>query len=204
VTDSPHSTAELLDALGPALHRYRARRRRRLLYGLAALLGAAAVSVALGATYGGWFQSPAPFRPLTAPIPLPRLDGRDLRTGRRIRSAELSGHSGFLVAWASWCQPCAGELAGLQSFETAHPALRIVGLDANDPRTVAARFLEQHRITFPSFGVSMRRLQPLGVVGFPTLFAFNAKGKIVAVAEGYAGRTPTDVLAGEARKLGKR
>lgn len=202
MTDTPHSTAELLDTLGLALHRYRARQRRRLQYALAALLATAAASVALGATYGHWFQSPAPFRPLTAPIPLPRLDSRDLRTGRRVRSAELSGHSGFLVAWATWCEPCAGELAGLQSFATGHPALRIVGLDADDPQTVAARFLEQHAITFPSVNVNLRRLQPL-VVGLPTLFAFNAQGKIVAVAKGYAGRTPTNVLDGEAKKLSK-
>jgi thiol-disulfide isomerase/thioredoxin len=176
---------QLLDELGDALRRYRARRRRRSLRILVVAAVGAAAATALGATYGVLWDVPAPFRALKTPLAVPPISGRDILSGRRVDSGDIAGRRGFLIVWQSDCRPCLPELAAVQAFAAANPKIPVVGLDVNDLPASARKVLKQMHITFPSVAADFSILdQRLGIKGFPTVLAFDAHGKVIAIAAG--------------------
>jgi thiol-disulfide isomerase/thioredoxin len=196
---------QILDELRIALRRYRSRKRRRLLYGLAIAAAGVTASVAVGATYGHWWRSPNPFQAVATPFAVPTISGHDLLTGRHISNADIAGRAGFLLVWRNdeFCPPCKGELAAVQTFATANPQIPIVGLDFIDSPALGKATLKQtHATSFPSISVNASLWLKLKILrGYPEILAFNAKGNIVAIARGFGGRTPSDVLASEASRI---
>jgi thiol-disulfide isomerase/thioredoxin len=198
------SVDQLLDELRVALHRYRSRKRRRSFYALSIAAVGASAGVALGATYGHWWSSPQPFQAVGRPYAVPLFSGNDLLTGRPVSNADFAGRAGFLLVWRNdeFCPPCKGELVAMQAFAAANPQIPIVGLDLVDPSVVGKATLKQTQATsFPSISGDASMLFKLRLRGYPSILAFNAKGKIVAIARGFAGRTPSDVLASEAARI---
>lgn len=193
-------------------------RRRRLRFALALLVaaGAGAVGYGISQTASGghaaapcasdrcdWWKSPAPFQAVATPFLVPMLSGHDLLTGRPLGNADFAGRAGFLLVWMSYCQPCKGELAGVEAFAAAHPQIPVVGLDTGPPDTPARgkAMLRRSHVSFPSMIVSQSILLRLRLRGYPSILAFNAEGKVVAISRGYAGRTPANVLASEAARI---
>jgi thiol-disulfide isomerase/thioredoxin len=173
----------LLDDLGDALHRYRARRRRRSVRMLVAAAVAAVAVTSIGATYGVLWGVQPPFKTLKEPVVLPAFSGRDILTGRRVDRSDIIGRAGFLIFWQSDCRPCIPQLAALQSFAAANPNTPILGIDANDLPAAAKKELRQMHVSFPSIAGSLV-FGRLRIVGYPTVFAFDANGKVIAVAIG--------------------
>ena len=204
MTQQAISVDQLLDELRVALHRYRSRKRRRSLCALAIAAAGVTASVALGATYGHWWSSPQPFQAVASPFAVPAINGHDLLTGRHITNADFAGRAGFLLVWRNdqFCPPCKGELIGVQAFASANPLIPIVGLDLVDSRAVGRATLKQnHATSFPSISGPASMLFRLKLRGYPSILAFNAEGKIVAISAGFGGRTPSDVLASEAARI---
>jgi thiol-disulfide isomerase/thioredoxin len=71
--------------------------------------------------------------------------------------ADLDGLRGRVVVvnfWASWCGPCREEMPALeevsQAYAKAGKPVTVVGVDASDVRSDAAKFLSEVGVTYPT------------------------------------------------------
>jgi len=148
-------------------------------------LGAQAVAVAgvgLLATLLVWnltHQTPPPKVGGRAPsFSLRRLSG----TGE-ISLASLRGRTVVLNFFASWCGPCKREAPVLERLwqkERAH-GLVVVGVDTNDSRADARRFVHVHDLTYPVVFDHDGRIAAnrYAISDLPVTYVLNPKGRIV-------------------------
>ena len=155
--------------------------RRRRFAVIAALCGAAIVSVAIwqtvstsgttGTVLVGQTSAPAP----TFVLP-------DLRyPGHTISRTSFEGK--FLVVnfWASWCVPCRTEMPILQAASNAaHGRIAFLGIDTNDTRADALSFLRKVHAAYPSaFDGDGATAKTYGLFGLPTTVFISPTGKVV-------------------------
>jgi cytochrome c biogenesis protein CcmG/thiol:disulfide interchange protein DsbE len=103
---------------------------------------------------------------------------------RRIHS--LRGYPIVLNVWASWCIPCRAEfkLFASASYEYGK-RVAFVGANADDSTSDARAFLDQHRVSYPSYSVSTTQLGALASIeGLPTTIFIDKRGKVVYVHSG--------------------
>jgi thiol-disulfide isomerase/thioredoxin len=148
---------------------------RRYLLVAALVIGAlAAIEVATsggGSDRGGRRAPALPAEVLTPP---------------RATIASLSGKPALINFWASWCGPCekeAPELARLARELRGEATL--VGVDWNDARSGARKFVREHGWTFPNVrdgdGTVGNRY---GLSGLPNTFVLDRDGRIVKILRG--------------------
>ena len=110
-------------------------------------------SVALAACAGGGSETPA-----AATAPQPALGAEPLvaRTQEQFQ-ADLDGLRGRVVVvnfWASWCGPCREEMPALEEVSRAYAEegrpVTVIGVDASDVRSEAAKFLAEVGVTYPT------------------------------------------------------
>jgi cytochrome c biogenesis protein CcmG/thiol:disulfide interchange protein DsbE len=78
------------------------------------------------------------------------LDGGPRAFDRRI--AQLEGHPAVINKWASWCRPCRAEFPVFQQVATERgKEIAFLGLDAEDKRPAAERFLRERPLPYPSY-----------------------------------------------------
>jgi cytochrome c biogenesis protein CcmG/thiol:disulfide interchange protein DsbE len=139
---------------------------RRLLIALGIVALIAVVVIGLSQAGG----SEEPRRPATfdleqakrelagAPTPLAALheqsnsllDGGAKAFDRRI--AQLEGHPAVINKWASWCRPCRAEFPIFQQVATERgKEIAFLGLNAEDKRPAAERFLSDRPLPYPSY-----------------------------------------------------
>ncbi|MEA2282275.1 MAG: cytochrome c biosis protein CcmG, thiol:disulfide interchange protein DsbE [Solirubrobacteraceae bacterium] len=149
----------------------------------AALIGLLAYGLVAKGSDTSIDQAIADGRSVAAPVAtLPRLNG----TGSG-SLAQYRGKPVLLNAWASWCPPCKGEMPLLERTHKRIAAAggTVLGIDVQDDRTSALRFLRAKDVTFPSLRDRDRRyVQTLGVTGYPESFLIDRRGRIVAVNRG--------------------
>jgi cytochrome c biogenesis protein CcmG, thiol:disulfide interchange protein DsbE len=148
-------------------------------------LAAQALAVAAVAVLGGllgWHlthQTPPP--KVGAPAPafsLERLVGKG-----SLSLASLRGKTVVLNFFASWCDPCKREAPVLERIwrqDRSHN-LVVLGVDANDSRGDALRFLRAHDVTYPvvfdhNALVAANRYD---IANLPVTYVLNPKGRIV-------------------------
>lgn len=108
---------------------------------------------------------------------LPRLDGQG-----SISLASLEGKAVVLNFWASWCEPCKEESPRLQAVWERYRdrGVVVLGIDAQDFRSDARRFVERFGLTYPIVhdgeGSTLGRY---GVTGFPETWFVDRKGRLV-------------------------
>lgn len=147
------------------------------LIGVAALLGLLVWKVAFGSTKGAADELAAGKLVHAPAFTLDRLD-RDGRLG----IADLRGKAVVVNFWASWCVPCRDEAPVLQkTYERYRDrGLVVLGVDVNDFRKDARRFMERYGLTYPVVydgkGSTVGRW---GVRGFPETFFVDRSGKLV-------------------------
>ncbi len=187
-------------------HRYtqaRPRRLRAFLFGcgVAAVL-AVLLFVVLGTTTtgpGGGSTSASVSTGSAAPLfTLPRLGG-----GPPVSLAAIGhGHPVVLNFFASWCPPCRAETPMLAAtaarLEATRSAVRVVGVDVNDPSAAALAFVQSSGITYPVGSDTNLHvtIDLYGLNGQPNTFFINDRG----IVEGhvFGALTPATLAAGVA------
>jgi cytochrome c biogenesis protein CcmG/thiol:disulfide interchange protein DsbE len=149
----------------------------------AALIGLLAYGLVAKGNDTSIDQALADGKTVAAPVrTLPRLDG-----GGSGSLAEYRGKPVLLNAWASWCPPCKGEMPLLQRVQRriASAGGTVLGIDVQDDRTSALRFLRAKGVTFPSLRDRDRSyVHSFGVTGYPESFLIDRQGRIVALNRG--------------------
>jgi len=100
--------------------------------------------------------------------------------------AELRGKPALVDFFASWCDPCRAEAPTLRKLsEEMGDKATIVAVDWDDASGAARAFVRQHGWTFPvladTSGVAGEKY---GLVGLPTSFVLDPRGRIVATFRG--------------------
>lgn len=96
-----------------------------------------------------------------------------LVSGGTLSSKDLEGHPVVINFWASWCQPCREEAAGLEAQWQKYrgQGVMIVGVNVQDRREDADAFQEDFGLTFPSVRDNNLKLYTsFGVRGMPETF----------------------------------
>jgi len=116
--------------------------------------------------------------PVAPAFTLSRLDA----AGGKISLADLEGKPVVVNFWASWCIPCKDEAPALQKTYEKYRSqgLVVLGIDAQDFRQDARRFVKRFGITYPvAYDGSGSTLGKWGVTGFPETFFVDRTGRLV-------------------------
>jgi cytochrome c biogenesis protein CcmG, thiol:disulfide interchange protein DsbE len=120
--------------------------------------------------------------PAAPGLVLPELDGEG-----QVSLADLRGKAVVLNFWASWCQPCKEEAPMLQRAFERHreDGLVILGVNAQDFRTDARRFVDRYGVTYPIVHDGPGRTRETwGLTGFPETWWVDRRGRLVAYVQG--------------------
>jgi len=137
-----------------------------------------------------------------APRPIARLYGQPARLlgggpdAFRRQLAALRGHPVVVNKWASWCGPCRFEFPFFQRQALAHgKEIAFVGVDGEDSRDGARRFLARFPVPYPSFSDPHSEIAKVfhGDRAFPTTAYFDRKGGVEYVKQG--GYASNEALA---------
>jgi cytochrome c biogenesis protein CcmG/thiol:disulfide interchange protein DsbE len=115
--------------------------------------------------------------PVAPAFTLPRIDQTS-----DLSLASLKGKAIVVNFWASWCIPCKDEAPFLQEIYGKYGAqgLVVVGVDAQDFRQDAKRFLKRFGVTYPVvYDGRGSTLGKWGVTGFPETFFVDRTGRLV-------------------------
>jgi cytochrome c biogenesis protein CcmG/thiol:disulfide interchange protein DsbE len=108
---------------------------------------------------------------------LPRLNGHG-----HLSLASLRGKVVVLNFWQSYCAPCRAEAPDLVA-EHEHWAGRgvvFVGLDVQDFKGAARRFLARYGVTYPIVRDGAgSTIGPFGLSGYPETFFVDRRGRVV-------------------------
>jgi cytochrome c biogenesis protein CcmG, thiol:disulfide interchange protein DsbE len=148
-------------------------------------LGAQTLAVfAVGVLAGvlGWHlthQTPPPKVGSRAPVfSLQRLTG----TGS-VSLASLRGKTVVLNFFASWCDPCKREAPVLERLwqQDRSRGLVVLGVDANDSRGDALKFVHAHDVTYPIVfdHDGLVAASRYDIANLPVTYVLNGKGRIV-------------------------
>ncbi len=148
------------------------------LVGVAALLGLLVWKVVV-ADEGGAAGDLAQGKTVAAPdFTLDRLDTE----GQTLTLSELRGKPLVVNFWASWCIPCKDEAPVLQKTWERYrkQGLVVVGVDSQDFRKDARRFMRRFGVTYPVvYDGKGSTLGKWGVTGFPETFFVDRSGNLV-------------------------
>ena len=117
-------------------------------------------------------------KPVAERFTLEQLGGKD----RTLSFSDLKGKAVVVNFWASWCIPCKDEAPVLQAtFERYRDqGLVVLGVDAQDFRKDARRFMDRFGLTYPVvYDGKGSTLGKWGVTGFPETFFVDRSGKLV-------------------------
>jgi cytochrome c biogenesis protein CcmG, thiol:disulfide interchange protein DsbE len=118
---------------------------------------------------------------------LDRLDGAGT-----LSLPELRGKAVAVNFWASWCDPCKDESPFLEQVwrQNRTKGLVVLGIDANDFRGDAKRFVRRYGLTYPvAYDGPGNTIERYGVTGFPETFVVDGEGRVV---EAFVGAIATD------------
>ncbi len=98
----------------------------------------------------------------------------------------LRGHPVVVNAWGSWCAPCRAEFPVFQRV-SAQLGKRVafLGLDVQDPRADAAKFLTANPVSYPSYeDFDQAIANRYGLIGTPSTIFYDARGRKVFLHSG--------------------
>lgn len=102
--------------------------------------------------------------------------------GKKISIADFRGKAVVVNFWASWCVPCKEETPYLQSVYEKYRSrgLVVLGIDNEDLRSDARRFLERYGVTYPAvYSKGSSSAGRWGVTGYPETFFVDRTGRLV-------------------------
>jgi cytochrome c biogenesis protein CcmG/thiol:disulfide interchange protein DsbE len=116
-------------------------------------------------------------RPPAPAFTLPRLDEE-----ATLSLADLRGKAVVVNFWASWCVPCEEEAPVLEEVWRRHKGdgLVVLGVDFNDLRPDALRFMERVGMTYPVvYDRDGALVAKFGATGVPETFFVDRQGRLV-------------------------
>jgi cytochrome c biogenesis protein CcmG/thiol:disulfide interchange protein DsbE len=134
-------------------------------------------------------------RPAAPHFTLPTLEGDGT-----ISLADYRGKAVVLNFWASWCGPCKTEAPLFQSAWERYRSrgLVVLGIDAQDFRSDAQRFVERYGLTYPiAHDRNGSTLGRFGLTGFPETWFVGRDGRLVG--EHVSGEIGVDELEANIR-----
>jgi cytochrome c biogenesis protein CcmG/thiol:disulfide interchange protein DsbE len=145
------------------------------------LVGAGLYADLAGPGAGGGVIDPLVDRTHT-PAPgfsLPEL----LSPSRSMSLADYRGKPLVVNFWASWCYPCQTEMPLLEAaFRSEKGHIEFLGIDTNDSRGAALRFLKRDRVTYPSLVLSQKGspvVSLYGLIGLPITLFISPQGTLM-------------------------
>lgn len=110
------------------------------------------------------------------------------RTAFAARLKKLRGHPVVVNGWASWCGPCRYELPFLQRASVdLGKQVAFLGLDSEDNRGDAKRFMAQFPVSYPSYedphDAIAQNLRP-APRGLPYMLFYDKTGRLQYVHQG--------------------
>jgi cytochrome c biogenesis protein CcmG/thiol:disulfide interchange protein DsbE len=120
--------------------------------------------------------------------------------------ANVAGKPVVINFWASWCVPCRKEMP---AFEAVHRRrggrVAFIGVDRQDDRTDALRFLARTRVSYPSAYDPEGRLDAsYRLRGMPTTVIVGADGLVVDHVSGPVSEDRLDRVLDRAETGRKR
>ena len=141
--------------------------------------------------------------PRTSADPAPDFTLEDL-SGNAFSLSRMRGRAVLLDFWASWCGPCRAEMPALERLhrEFAGRGLSVVGVNVDEPRATAARFIEQQGYTFTVLlDKGFEAAMLYDARSLPTLVLVDAEGNVKAYDHGTRSEAE---LRADLRRVGLR
>jgi peroxiredoxin len=108
--------------------------------------------------------------------------------GTTVKSISLKGNVVVLNFWATWCQPCMGEIPELKEFAASSKARVVsIALDEDGLRAVKP-FVENHQINYTVLLGDQRTFQQFNGLGIPYTLVLDRSQRIVKIYRGPATR----------------
>ncbi len=128
--------------------------------------------------------------PSAVNYPAPQVNLSDLQNNPVSLSDSL-GKVVLINQWATWCPPCKAEIPTLQAYYDAHrdKDFTIIAIDEGEPTGTVARFVEEHRLTFPVWQDPQQiSLEIFGYDGLPSSYVVDREGNVRLVWFGAINR----------------
>jgi cytochrome c biogenesis protein CcmG/thiol:disulfide interchange protein DsbE len=119
-----------------------------------------------------------------------------LDPGRTMRLASFRGKPLVLNFWASWCYPCQAEMPLLEAvYRSERGAVQFVGVDTDDSRAAAAKFMHRTHVTYLSLFMPRRGAVSASyqLVGLPITVFISSDGRVLGRHIGPLNRATLDV-----------
>jgi thiol-disulfide isomerase/thioredoxin len=114
--------------------------------------------------------------------PAPDLSRNDL-TGNPVHLIDFRGKLVLLNFWASWCGPCREEMPRFSQWQRTYGAkgFQVIGVAMDDDAGSARQFLKQYPVAYPIVVGDAKLGESFGgILGLPTSYLIDARGRIVA------------------------
>jgi cytochrome c biogenesis protein CcmG/thiol:disulfide interchange protein DsbE len=119
-------------------------------------------------------------------FPAPLFTRSLVNSGGRLSLVSLRGKVVVLNFWQSYCAPCTHEaptLAAAAERWRANKNVVFVGVDVQDFRGEARKFLDRFGISYPNVADDGSLVGHYGVTGYPETFFIDRRGRVVPVAQ---------------------
>jgi cytochrome c biogenesis protein CcmG/thiol:disulfide interchange protein DsbE len=117
-------------------------------------------------------------------VPAPPFTRNRVDTTGTLSLASLRGKVVVLNFWQSYCAPCTHEarLLADASRSWSRKGVVFVGVDEQDLRAPALKFMRRFNITYPIVADDLGLTGHYGVTGYPETYFIDRRGRIIPAA----------------------
>jgi cytochrome c biogenesis protein CcmG/thiol:disulfide interchange protein DsbE len=120
--------------------------------------------------------------------------------GTTVKSTALKGSVVVLNFWATWCQPCMGEIPELKQFAAGSNAKVIgIALDQEGAKTIRP-FVANNKINYTVLVGDEEVFQRFNGIGIPYTLVLDTSQRIVKI---YRGPTTREALEQDLKTIGQ-